>query len=30
MERTQLVIEQELAVLGGEIPIPCDERGTPA
>ena len=30
MERTQLVIEQQLAVIGGDITIPCDDRGVPA
>ena len=27
MERTIQVIEQQLAVIGGQVTIPCDEAG---
>jgi hypothetical protein len=27
MERTQLLIDQQLAVIGGDVAIPCDESG---
>jgi amino acid transporter len=30
MERTELIIDQQLAVLGGEVTIPCDAEGIPA
>ena len=30
MERAALLIDQQLAVVGGDIPIPCDDAGTPA
>ncbi len=30
MERTQLLIDQQLAVIGGDITIPCDDAGNPA
>ena len=30
MERTVLLIDQQLAVIGGDVPIPCDAAGIPA
>lgn len=30
MERTELLIAQQLAVIGGEMTIPCDDTGNPA
>ena len=30
MERTELIIDQQLAVLGGQLAIPCDTLGAPA
>ena len=29
MERTELLIDQQLAVIGGDVTIPCDDAGTP-
>ena len=29
MERATLLIDQQLAVIGGDVPIPCDDEGTP-
>ena len=28
MERTELLIDQQLAVIGGDVTIPCDDAGT--
>ena len=30
MERTEQIIDQQLAVIGGDVTIPCDEDGIPA
>ena len=30
MERTELLIDQQLAVIGGDVTIPCDDAGGPA
>ena len=30
MERTELLIDQQLAVIGGDLTIPCDDAGNPA
>jgi hypothetical protein len=30
MERTELIIDQQLAVIGGDVTIPCDAAGIPA
>ena len=30
MERTVLLIDQQLAVIGGDVTIPCDDAGVPA
>ena len=30
MERTELLIDQQLAVIGGDLTIPCDDTGIPA
>ncbi len=30
MERTVLLIDQQLAVIGGEVTVPCDAAGSPA
>jgi hypothetical protein len=29
MERSVQIIDQELAIIGGEITIPCDDHGVP-
>jgi hypothetical protein len=29
MERTELLIDQQLAVIGGEVTVPCDAAGSP-
>ena len=29
MERTELLIDQQLAVIGGDVTIPCDDAGVP-
>ena len=29
MERTEQLIDQQLAAIGGDVPIPCDAAGTP-
>ena len=29
MERTELLIDQQLAALGGDVTIPCDDAGVP-
>ena len=29
MERTELLIDQQLAVIGGDVTIPCDDAGNP-
>ena len=29
MERTELLIDQQLAVIGGDVAIPCDDAGVP-
>ena len=29
MERTELIIDQQLAVIGGDVAIPCDDAGSP-
>ena len=29
MERATLLIDQQLAVIGGDVPIPCDDEGAP-
>ncbi len=30
MERTELLIDQQLAVIGGDVTVPCDTTGNPA
>jgi len=30
MRRTELLIDQQLAIIGGTIDLPCDARGVPA
>ncbi len=30
MERTELIIDQQLAVIGGDVTVPCDAAGHPA
>jgi hypothetical protein len=29
MERTLVIIEEEMEVIGGDVSLPCDARGNP-